>query len=151
MKKTILICLTLLLVLMVSSSAMAGGKGKKACLVEAPANFSCSIDFNAQTVSCSWDALTGATKYAFEIVFEVPLLGDPNATQEVTFDAGTPDTSIVVMFGELQAALDPYGATLLGQTATAKVKGLNPPQKRARSQANTFQTFALDFTPPLTP
>jgi hypothetical protein len=150
MKKTILICLTMVLVLMVGSSAMAGGKGKLACLVDAPANLACSADFTAETVYCSWDALLGAKKYAFEIVFEVPLLADPTATQEVHFDAGTIDTNITVTFAELQAVLDPFGATLSGQLATAKVKGLNPPQKGACSQANAFAETALDFTPPPT-
>ena len=146
MKKTILICLTIVLALMVGSSAMAAGKKKVACLVDPPANLACLIDFSAETVSCSWDVLPGATKYAFEIVFEVPLLADSTATQEVHFDAGTIDTNITVTFAELQAVLDPFGATLSGQPATAKVKGLNPPQKGACSQANTFAETALDFT-----
>ncbi|MCJ7484256.1 MAG: hypothetical protein MUO31_14985 [Thermodesulfovibrionales bacterium] len=150
MKKTILICLTMVLVLMVGSLAMAGGNGKTACLVDPPTNLVCSIDFSfsAETVSCSWDALADANKYAFEIVFEIPLLADPTATQEVHFDAGTTDTNITVTFAELQAVLDPFGATLSGQLATAKVKGLNPPQKGACSQANAFAETALDFTPP---
>jgi len=148
LKKTILICLTMVLVLMVGSLAMAGGNGKTACLVDPPTNLVCSIDFSAETVSCSWDALAGANKYAFEIVFEIPLLADPTATQEVHFDAGTTDTNITVTFAELQAVLDPFGAALSGQLATAKVKGLNPPQKGACSQANTFAEIMIDFTPP---
>ena len=148
MKKSILICLAMVLVLMVGSSAMAGGKGKAACLT-APENLVCTpIDFSAETVSCSWDALFGANKYAFEIVFEIPLEADPTATQEVHFDAGTIDTNITVTFAELRAVLDPFGATLSGQSATAKVKGLNPPQKGACSQANAFVEIPLDFTPP---
>jgi hypothetical protein len=148
LKKTILICLTMVLVLMVGSLAMAGGNGKTACLVDPPTNLVCSIDFSAETVSCSWDALAGANKYAFEIVFEIPLLADLTATQEVHFDAGTTDTNITVTFAELQAVLDPFGAALSGQLATAKVKGLNPPQKGACSQANTFAEIMIDFTPP---
>jgi hypothetical protein len=62
MKKTILICLTIVLVLMIGSSARAGGQGKAACLVDPPANLVCLIDFSAETVSCSWDALLGANK-----------------------------------------------------------------------------------------
>jgi hypothetical protein len=54
MKKTLLICLTIVLVLMVASSAMAKGKGKTACLVDPPANLACAIDFSAETISCSW-------------------------------------------------------------------------------------------------
>jgi hypothetical protein len=129
-------------VLMAGSSAMAGGKA--ACLV-APANLECQIDSTAETVYCTWDALSGAKKYAFEIIFEVPLLADPTATQEVHFDAGTIDTTITVTFAELRAVLDPVGATLSGQSATARVKGLNPPQKGACSQANAFAETTLDF------
>ena len=118
-------------------------KGKTPCIIDAPANFQCSV--GADTVSCSWDALAEATKYAFEIVFEVPLISDPTATQEVQFDAGTTDTSITVSFAELQDVLTPFEASLLGQSAMARVKGLNPPQKGACSQANTFAETILDF------
>jgi hypothetical protein len=148
LKKTILMCLTMVLVLMVGSLAIAGGNGKTACLVDPPTSLVCSIDFSAETVFCSWDVLSGANKYAFEIVFEIPLLADPTATQEVHFDAGTTDTNITVTFAELQSVLDPFGAALSGQLATAKVKGLNPPQKGACSQANTFAEIMIDFTPP---
>ena len=119
------------------------GKGKIPCLIEAPANFQCSM--GADEVSCSWDALPEATKYAFDIVFEVPLTSDPTARQEVHFDAGTTDTGITVTFAELQAVLDAFEADLSGQSAVAKVKGLNPPQKGACSQANTFAETILDF------
>lgn len=148
MKKAFSLFLTVALVLAVSSFAMAGGKGKTPCLIDPPANFGCSVDFKAETVSCSWDALEGATKYAFEIVFLIPLMEDPAAMQEVHFHAGTPETSITVTFAELQAVLDPFGVELLGQSATAKVKGLNPPQRGACSQANTFAETSLDFLPP---
>jgi hypothetical protein len=148
LKKTILICLTMVLVLMVGSLAIAGGNGKTACLVDPPTGLECSVDFIAETVFCSWGVLSGANKYAFEIVFEIPLLADPTATQEVHFDAGTTDTNITVTFAELQAVLDPFDAALLGQLATAKVKGLNPPQKGACSQANAFAEIMIDFTPP---
>ena len=121
------------------------GKGKIPCLIDPPANFQCSI--SAETVYCSWDSLPEATKYAFEIVFEVPLTSDPTAIQEIQFDAGTIDRNITVTFSELQAVLAPFDADLSGQSAIAKVKGLNPPQKGACSQANTFAETTLDFTP----
>lgn len=148
MKKAFILFLTVASVLAVSSFAMAAGKGKTPCLVDPPANFRCSVDFSAETVSCSWDALVGADKYAFEIVFMIPLTEDPSATQEVHFHAGTSETTITVTFAELQAVLDPFGVELSGQTAIAKVKGLNPPQRGACSQANTFAETSLDFTPP---
>jgi hypothetical protein len=75
-------------------------------------------------------------------------LDDPTATHEVHFDSGTTDTNITVTFVELQTVLDPFGITLSGQSATAKVKGLNPPKKGACSQANAFAETALDFTLP---
>lgn len=148
MKKTIFICLTMVIVLVAGSSAIAAGKGKAACLTDPPANFECLIDSSAETVFCSWEALPGANKYAFEVLFEIPLLDDPNATHEVDFEAGTTDTNITVTFIELQTVLDPFGVTLSGQLATAKVKGLNPPKKRACSQANTFAETGLDFSTP---
>jgi hypothetical protein len=119
------------------------GKGKMPCIIDAPGSFQCSA--GADAVSCSWNALEEATKYAFEIVFEVPLSSDPSATQEVTFEAGTSETIITITFTELQALLDTYGETLSGQSAVAKVKGLNPPQKGACSQANTFAESQLQF------
>jgi hypothetical protein len=118
-------------------------KGKTPCIIDAPANFQCSV--GADEVSCSWDALPEATKYAFEIVFEVPLISDPTATQEVQFDAGTTNTSITATFAELQGVLDAYQANLSGRSAMARVKGLNPPQKGACSQANTFAETILNF------
>jgi len=108
--------------LMVGSLAMAGGNGKTACLVDPPTNLVCSIDFSAETVSCSWDALAGANKYAFEIVFEIPLLADPTATQEVHFDAGTTDTNITVTLQNSSQCWI-FRCSLSGQLATAKVKG----------------------------
>jgi hypothetical protein len=48
MEKAILKCLTMIYVLMVGSSVMAGSQGKVACLVDPPTNLVCLIDFSTE-------------------------------------------------------------------------------------------------------
>lgn len=150
MKKTILICLMMVLFLVIGSSVMAGAKSKNACLADPPANFICSTDVSAETVSCFWDALFGANKYDFEIVFEVPVI-NMKESQKVNFEVVTRDTNITVTFAELQALLDPFQAALIGQSATAKVRGFNHSQRGTCSLINVYAETTLDLTPPPTP
>ncbi len=128
MRKVIFICFVAAAILMYGSVAMAGKPGM--CLPTPPANFTCPTDSTGDNFA--WDVLTGATKYSIDVVV---VSEDESTTVEQSFSADTNSLSV------------PFTDFLICGTATAKVKGLNPPQKGACSQNNAFSAECV-FTIP---
>ncbi len=128
MKKTIFICLIAVFVLMFGSVAMA--EKPPVCLPDPPTNFVCPTDETG--VNFAWDVLSGATKYSIDVVV---VSEDELSTVDQSFSSDTNSLSV------------PFTDFLLCGTATAKVKGLNPPQKGACRQNNAFSAECV-FTIP---
>ncbi len=128
MKKAIFISLIAVIGLMIASVAMAGKPGP--CLPTGPTNFVCPTD--ATGVNFAWDVLTGATKYSIDVTV---VSEDELTTVSQSFSSDTNSLSV------------PFTDFLICGTATAKVKGLNPPQKGACSQNNAFSAECI-FTIP---
>jgi hypothetical protein len=127
MKKVIFICLIAIVVLMFGSVAMAGKPGN--CLPTGPTTFACPTD--GAGVNFTWDVLTGATKYSIDVVV---VSEDLSTTVDQSFSTDTNSLSV------------PFTDFLICGSATAKVKGLNPPQKGTCSQNNAFSaecTFVI--------
>lgn len=117
MKKALSSVLIVGVVLMTASMAMAAKPGP--CLPDPPVNLICTASETG--VDLSWDMLTGATKYSVDVE-----VNDGVETFEQSFSSDT--NSLSVAFTEFENC----------GTATAKVKGLNPPQKGACSQNNAW-------------
>lgn len=119
MKKAFFITLIMAVVLMFGSLAMAGVPGP--CLTDPPTTFVCPTDGTG--VNFSWDVLDGATKYSVDVVV---VNEDIQAIVEQSFSSDNNSLSV------------PFTSFPICGTATAKVKGLNPPQKGVCSQNNAF-------------
>lgn len=129
MKRISFIGLIAAFVLIFGSVAMAGKPGP--CLTQGPTGFAC-VDDAGTAISCTWDALIGATKYSMDVVV---VSADEQTVVEQSFSSDTNSISV------------PYTDFLICGNATAKVKGLNPPQKGACSQNNAFSA-EYQFTIP---
>ena len=104
-------------VLMSASMALAAKPGP--CLPDPPEAFLCTA--GETDVTFSWDMLPEATKYSVDVEID-----DGVETLEQSFSAH--EAGLTVPFEE-------FGTC---GTATAKVKGLNPPGKGACSQNNAW-------------
>jgi len=103
---------------------------------EPPANFTCSF-VAPDTIQCSWDALTGATKYSVDAIANFDL-GNALGAQSADFDFGTPDTTVTIPLSSFPTDinLDLVDDTLV--SVVLRVKGLAPPGKREFNQHNAF-------------
>lgn len=130
MKRISFIGLIAAVVLMFGSVAMAGKPGP--CLTTGPTSFNCADDAGT-AISCTWDNnVIGATKYSVDVVV---VSEDEQTVVEQSFSSDT--TSITI----------PYSSFIICGNATAKVKGLNPPQRGVCSQNNAFSA-EYQFTIP---
>jgi hypothetical protein len=114
--------------------------GPVPALTAAPTNFNCS--FVDTSVQCSWDALTGATKYSVDIVANYTL-ADGTTTASADFDFGTPLTSITIPLDTFPTDVN---QDTLADTLTSlvlRVKGLNPPGKKDYNQAAPLSSTVI--------
>jgi hypothetical protein len=114
--------------------------GPLPALTTAPTNFTCS--FVDTSVQCSWDMLTGATKYSVDVVANYTL-ADGIATASADFDFGTALTSITIPLSAFPSDvnLDTLSDTL--GSLVLRVKGLNPPGKKDYNQTTPFSSTII--------
>lgn len=137
MKRIVLISLICLLAVAMSAS-LSAAKSKPG--LPAPESLICTTD--EDSVLFAWSGVEGATKYSIDaevIISEYPLV-----TVELSFSSDGAITSLDVPFTEF---VDPVTGDQLSGSATTKVKALNPPGKKLKSQNNPFSPFCA-FTLP---
>ncbi len=128
MKKAIFISLIAVIGLMIASVAMATPPGP--CITTA-ATLTCPTDDTG--VNFAWTDLSPqATKYSIDVTI-VSEDGLTTVSQSISSDTN----SLSVPFTDF----------LICGEATAKVKGLNPPQKGACSQNNAFSNECVFIIP----
>lgn len=137
MKRLVLISLICLLAVTMSAS-LSAAKSKPG--LPAPESLICTTD--EDSVLFAWSGVEGATKYSIDA--EVIISEDPLVTVELSFSSDGANTSLDVSFTEF---VDPVTGDQLSGSATAKVKALNPPGKKLKSQNNPFSPFCA-FTLP---
>jgi len=117
--------------------------GREPRFSEPPANFTCSF-VAPDTIQCTWDALTGATKYSVDAIANFDLGG--GGAQSADFDFGTPDTTVTIPLSSFPTDinLDLVDDTLV--SVVLRVKGLAPPGKRAFNQHNPFSSPTVTCT-----
>lgn len=146
MKRSAALVVALVSLALWTGQALAG---PAPALTSAPDNFSCSfvtvVDPN-DAVQCSWDALTGATKYSVEAVASFDIGG---GVWSADFDFGTALTTVTIPLSSFPADIngDLVDDTLL--SLVLSVKGLAPPGRKDYNQHNPFSpawTCTLDDT-----
>jgi hypothetical protein len=108
--------------------------GPLPALTTAPTNLTCSLV--GDNVECSWDALSGATKYSVDVVANY-------TTGSADRDFGTTDTSIIIPLSTFVVDVD---GDLVADTPTSfilRVKGLNPPGKTDYHQKTPFSSTII--------
>jgi hypothetical protein len=114
--------------------------GPLPALTAAPTNFTCS--FVDTSVQCSWDALTGATKYSVDVVANYTL-ADGITTTSADFDFGTTLTSITIPLDAFPTDVNQDTLTDTLTSLVLRVKGLNPPGKKDYNQATPFSSTII--------
>lgn len=104
------------------------------------ADFTCS--FVDTSVQCSWDALTGATKYSVDVVANYTL-ADGITTTSADFDFGTTLTSITIPLDAFPTDVNQDTLTDTLTSLVLRVKGLNPPGKKDYNQATPFSSTII--------
>jgi hypothetical protein len=138
--------LVLGLVLILCSLTMAK---KEPGMLAAPVLLECGLDYTlGDSVCIEWEAVEGATKYSVDVEVEVD--GDEYGVADMTveFSFGTidragglsmDDPSLCVPLSEFVYDMDGDGdLDPVSGSATAKVKGLNPPGKINGRQNHLF-------------
>ena len=113
--------------------------GPTPALPVAPTSFTCSfitVD-TVDTIQCTWDVLTGATKYAVDAIANFDL-GDALGAQSADFDFGTPDTTVTIPLSSLATDINLDGVDDTPVSVVLRVKGLAPPGRRQFNQHNAF-------------
>lgn len=128
MGKTFFIALIVAAALIFGSLDMADAHGP--CLTAPPTTFDCPTD--GAGVNFGWDVLNGATKYSVDVVV---VNEDVQTIVEQSFSSGTNSLSV------------PFTSFYICGTGTAKVKGLNPPQKEVCNQNNAFSAECIFHIP----
>jgi len=145
MKKFMLSTLILGIVLIFCSSTMAKKEFEP---LPAPTAMLCEQDDLNDSICFDWDDVDGATKYALDIQVEVDADEDGTAEMILKFSFGTgsrtdgfakDESSLCVPLSTFVYDLNGDGTPEpVSGTATAKVKGLNPPGKSNGRQNHAF-------------
>jgi len=145
MKKFTLSFLILGILLIFCSSSMAK---REFGALPAPTTLSCEKDDINEMICFDWDGVDGATKYSLDVEVEVDVNEDDVADMILKFSFGTGDrtdglpsdeSSLCVPLSAFVYDLDGDGnAEPVSGSATAKVKGLNPPGKINGRQNHAF-------------
>lgn len=93
-------------------------------------------------MQCSWDALTGATKYSVDVVANYTL-ADGITTTSADFDSGTTLTSITIPLDAFPTDVNQDTLTDTLTSLVLRVKGLNPPGKKDYNQATPFSSTII--------
>ena len=146
MRKPLIIVVALFAVAVFAGPVLGGSSP---ALTSAPDHFQCNfttVSALNDTVECSWDMLTDATKYSVDVVANYDLGG--GGTMSADFDFGTSLFVIDIPLSSFPTDIngDTVADTLL--SLVLRVKGLNPPAKNPHhSQNNQFSgTFTCTIS-----
>jgi hypothetical protein len=131
---------TVVLLTALAVSAEPALAGPTPALTSAPSNFTCGFVSLASTndaVECSWDPLTGATKYSVDVVANYAL-GTVGGTMSADFDFGTTLTVIDIPLSSFPTDINGDGVMDTLLSLVLRVKGLAPPGKTVSNQHNPF-------------
>ena len=157
MKKTLVLGLIVGITLMFSSLTMAASKPT----LPAPTGFTCPTD--EDSVNFDWDDVLGALKYSVDVEVLVTGEWDVNGSVVVKFSFGTSDRTdgFPISQSDLSVGEEVFGyyvwdelnavwvwEDLSGSEARAKVKALNPPGKKVKTQDNPFSGWCYFTVPP---
>jgi hypothetical protein len=137
MRKVFVCAVALVAIALAIGGASAG---PLPALTTAPTNFTCS--FVDSSVQCTWDALTGATKYSVDVVANYTL-ADGLTTASVDFDFGTALTSVTIPLSAFPTDVNQDTLTDTLNSLVLRVKGLNPPGKKEYNQATPFSSTII--------
>jgi hypothetical protein len=129
-------------VALVASAVAIGGAtaGPLPALTTAPTNFTCVVVDTS--VVCSWDALTGATKYSVDVVANYTLT-DGITTTSADFDFGTTLTTVTIPLDAFPSDVNQDGSPDSLTSLVLRVKGFNPPGKKDYNQATPFSATII--------
>ena len=127
--------------------------------LDAPANFTASLDEENGILNTDWEDVEGAVKYSVDVVVEYDTDGDGEADLSVDLSFGTSDRDDggamgdsyleipfdVAGFIDLDANEDGVPDALID--ALARVKALGPGKGNGR-QNNAFSAFAIFYPAP---
>lgn len=126
----------------------AAAAGPVPTFTSAPTGFTCSFTTVSTTndaIECSWDVLTGATKYSVDVVANYDL-GVVGGSMSADFDFGTSLTTIIIPLSSFPTDINTDGATDTLTSLILRVKGLAPPGKKDSNQNNPFSSPTITCT-----
>lgn len=120
--------------LLLTTLVTFGVPGPVMALLARPEGFICSVA--ASLATCSWGAVTEASKYSVDVVAQYDTDGDSVVDQSLEFDFSAVETTLDILL-DVDLAHD-FGAGLVSPSVvTLRVKALNPGKGSGR-QNNPF-------------